>query len=245
MKRTGTPNFYELHSVLPTGVVLPYAGSVPPDGFLICDGSAVDRSTFSKLFGVVGTIWGPGDGSTTFNIPDCRGVFVRGYSGSSTQDPDSASRIPLNAGTFTLINSSTDGSSTVVVTDTTNLAPGMTVSGTNIPATSYVRVVLSPTTFTLGNAANTSNTNTTGSGSGITLTFSNNTGGNYPGSYQPDQFGSHNHTVGGNGGGDYAIGGVLGDIGGADFIVGGSGTSSSGGDESRPRNVAMYQIIKV
>lgn len=53
-----------------TGMVSPYAGSVAPAGWLICDGSAISRTTYSALFAVIGTTYGAGDGSTTFNIPD-------------------------------------------------------------------------------------------------------------------------------------------------------------------------------
>jgi len=53
-----------------TGMVSPYAGSVAPAGWLICDGSAISRTTYSALFAVIGTTYGAGDGSTTFNIPN-------------------------------------------------------------------------------------------------------------------------------------------------------------------------------
>lgn len=66
-------------SAMPVGTVLPYAGSSAPDGYLICDGSAVSRSTYSNLFDVIGEIYGVGDGSTTFNIPDMRGNISVGY----------------------------------------------------------------------------------------------------------------------------------------------------------------------
>jgi microcystin-dependent protein len=62
----------------PTGAVLPFAGSVAPTGFLLADGSAVSRTTYANLFAVVGVVYGPGDGSTTFNLPNTQGVFVRG-----------------------------------------------------------------------------------------------------------------------------------------------------------------------
>jgi microcystin-dependent protein len=52
---------------------------VVPNGYLICDGSAVSRTTYDNLFSVVGITFGPGDGSTTFNLPDLRGQFIRGY----------------------------------------------------------------------------------------------------------------------------------------------------------------------
>ena len=62
-----------------TGVVMPFATTVPPAGFLKCDGSAVSRTTYADLFSKVGTFWGEGDGSTTFNLPDLRGEFIRGF----------------------------------------------------------------------------------------------------------------------------------------------------------------------
>ena len=53
-----------------TGIILPWSDSTAPSGFLECDGSAVSRTTYANLFAVVGTTWGVGDGSTTFNLPD-------------------------------------------------------------------------------------------------------------------------------------------------------------------------------
>ncbi len=55
------------------GVVKMYAGTGAPTGYLICDGAAVSRTTFAALFSAIGTTWGSGDGSTTFNLPDFRG----------------------------------------------------------------------------------------------------------------------------------------------------------------------------
>jgi hypothetical protein len=55
---------------LPVGAVCMYAGSVAPSGYLLCDGSAVSRSTYSALFAVISTTYGIGNGSTTFNLPN-------------------------------------------------------------------------------------------------------------------------------------------------------------------------------
>ena len=55
---------------MPTGSIIPFGGSTAPDGYLLCDGSAVSRSTYSALFAVIGTTYGPGDGNSTFNLPD-------------------------------------------------------------------------------------------------------------------------------------------------------------------------------
>jgi microcystin-dependent protein len=63
--------------LVPTGTVSAFAGSSAPTGYLLCDGAAVSRSTYSALFGVVSTTYGVGDGSTTFNTPNlkCRTVI--------------------------------------------------------------------------------------------------------------------------------------------------------------------------
>ena len=62
-----------LGMIMPIGCVLDYAGSAAPDGFLICDGRAISRTTYSQLFAVLGTVWGAGYGSTTFRLPPTSG----------------------------------------------------------------------------------------------------------------------------------------------------------------------------
>jgi microcystin-dependent protein len=57
---------------IPPGVTVPFAGSAAPSGWLIADGSPVDRGLYANLFAAIGTTWGAGDGSTTFNLPDMR-----------------------------------------------------------------------------------------------------------------------------------------------------------------------------
>jgi microcystin-dependent protein len=65
-------------NLAPPGVVLPYAGSVAPSSWLLCDGSAVSRTTYADLFAAISTNYGVGDGSTTFNLPDGRGRVMAG-----------------------------------------------------------------------------------------------------------------------------------------------------------------------
>jgi microcystin-dependent protein len=64
-------------AALPAGVMIDYAATVAPAGWLMCDGSAVSRTTFASLFATISTLYGVGDGSTTFNLPDFRGRFAR------------------------------------------------------------------------------------------------------------------------------------------------------------------------
>jgi microcystin-dependent protein len=60
------------------GVILPYAGSSEPSGYLFCYGQAISRTTYADLFAITSTTYGAGDGSTTFNLPDLRGRTVAG-----------------------------------------------------------------------------------------------------------------------------------------------------------------------
>lgn len=67
---------------MPTGTVLSFAGNTIPENYLLCDGSAVSRSTYADLFKVIGTTYGAGDGSSTFNLPNLVDRFVEGGSAS-------------------------------------------------------------------------------------------------------------------------------------------------------------------
>jgi len=63
-----------LSTAVPTGTLSMFAGTTAPTGYVLCDGTAYSRTvTYNTLFGVIGTTYGPGDGSTTFNVPDLRG----------------------------------------------------------------------------------------------------------------------------------------------------------------------------
>lgn len=74
----------EVTNFVPPGAVMPYAGSTAPDHWLLCDGSQVNRNTYSRLFSIIGVTYGVGDGSTTFNLPDTRGRFLLSKSAAGT-----------------------------------------------------------------------------------------------------------------------------------------------------------------
>lgn len=61
------------------GAVSAFAMPTPPEGWLVCDGAAISRTDYADLFAAIGTHWGHGDQVSTFNLPDLRGEFVRGY----------------------------------------------------------------------------------------------------------------------------------------------------------------------
>lgn len=154
--------------VMPVGTIIAYGGRNVPKGWLLCDGSSVSRTQYPELYIAIDTSWGRGSqAKTTFNLPDLRGLFLRGVDGLAGRDPNVTSRTALNTG------------------------------------------------------ANT---------------------GNNVGSYQADEFKSHNHYLynrtasSGNYVG-YAAGGL-----GTDF--GGYYSGSTGGSETRPKNAFVYYIIK-
>lgn len=75
-----------INKAVPAGVVLHTAASVAPDGWLLCNGAAVSRTAYADLFAAIGTAYGAGNGTTTFNVPDLRGEFIRGADGGRGVD---------------------------------------------------------------------------------------------------------------------------------------------------------------
>jgi hypothetical protein len=84
---------------VPTGSIMPHTTATEPTGWLECDGAEISRSTYATLFGVISDDYGNGDGSTTFNVPDLRGTFIRGYAHGSANDADKAARTDRGDGT--------------------------------------------------------------------------------------------------------------------------------------------------
>ena len=95
---------------IPTATIVPWTTSSVPTGFLECDGAAVSRSTYATLFGLVGTTYGAGDGSSTFNVPNLADNVAVGKSGTKAL-------------------ASTGGANTVSVTATGNVG-GSTANAT-------------------------------------------------------------------------------------------------------------------
>ncbi len=87
------------NSFVPPGAILAMATTTAPAGYLVCDGSAVSRTTYAALFTAIGVMYGPGDGSTTFNLPNYQGYFLRGINNATGNDPDAATRTDRGDGT--------------------------------------------------------------------------------------------------------------------------------------------------
>jgi len=86
------------NGLTPPGTITAFAGNTIPVGWKICDGSAISRTSYDDLFIAIGINWGQGDGSSTFNLPDLRGRFLRGVDGAAGNDPDATTRTALNLG---------------------------------------------------------------------------------------------------------------------------------------------------
>lgn len=85
---------YTALSSLPAGTIIPFAGNVVPAGFLVCNGAAVSRTTYASLFAAIGTLYGAGDGSTTFALPDYRGRVLQGADDSHAAGTYIAAGLP-------------------------------------------------------------------------------------------------------------------------------------------------------
>lgn len=101
-------------AAMPAGTVIAYAGSSAPYGFIACNGAAVSRETYASLFAAIGTLYGEGDGSTTFNLPDLTDRVVQG---SSTAGTVLAAGLPNISGTMTeraFVRESSGGNITLI-----------------------------------------------------------------------------------------------------------------------------------
>jgi microcystin-dependent protein len=87
-------------SISPAGTIQMFGGVTAsvPNGWLVCDGSEISRTTYASLYVIIGDAFGEGDGATTFNLPDLRGRFVRGVDNGASNDPDAPARTISNLG---------------------------------------------------------------------------------------------------------------------------------------------------
>ena len=85
------------------GTILPWSNSTLPSGYLNCDGTAVSRSTYSALFAIIGTDYGSGNGSSTFNLPDLQDKVPVGVSGSKAVASSAGATTVTPTGSITAI----------------------------------------------------------------------------------------------------------------------------------------------
>jgi len=109
--------------LLPSGMVMAFANSTAPSTWLECNGAAVSRATYAALFTAISTVYGVGNGSTTFNLPDLRGEFIRGFdNGKGTDSGRSIGTTQADATAKNGLSGSTNttGAHTHNVGDSTN-----------------------------------------------------------------------------------------------------------------------------
>lgn len=76
-----------LNTAVPAGAIMPFARDTSPSGWLVANGAAYSRTEYATLFAAIGTTYGSGNGSTTFNVPDLRAEFIRGWDNGRGIDP--------------------------------------------------------------------------------------------------------------------------------------------------------------
>jgi microcystin-dependent protein len=184
--------------VMPTGAMLEYAGSAAPTGWLLCDGAAISRTVYAALFAVLGTAYGAGDGSTTFNLPDRRGKFGIGVDGTYTRGSAGGATTTSSAGSHS--HTGATGSTTLTTAQIpahnhTITDPGHAhgLAGNNGGTTGLVQFynVANDTAYNL-QAGGTNLINTPTATTGITI---NNTGGGTGHDHTISSDGAHTHTV--------------------------------------------------
>lgn len=218
-----------------------YAHTAGPRS-LYCDGSSCLIVQFPSLFLKTGYAYG-GVVGTSFKLYDARGRAIRNPDGGIANDPDAASRTSLGSGTYTVASCvTTSGQATVTLPTFSGVAPGMTVSGTNVPGSTFVRAVSTDgLTITMGNSTDTANVNASGSGT-VTLTFSIGSQAGYVGSVQSDQFFSHTHTTTGIATQGFSVSNGSG----LTLMGGGNPASngSTGGNETRMKNGYLKLFVR-
>lgn len=265
-------------SACPPGMIAPFAMTSPPTGWLKANGAAVSRATYAALFAAIGTAHGAGNGSTTFNLPDLRGEFIRGLDdgrgvdsgrtlGSSQADMIEAHEhtataasagghtptgVTASAGSHTHSGSansagahshtgsaSSAGAHTHSASTSSDGAhshsfTGLQSGGSVLPSTSgaggtWASATGSLTTLSTGSAGSHSHSVTVNSDGAHSHTLSIDSGGAHTHTLSIDSGGAHTHTIT------------------MDAVAAHTHTitvASTGGAETRPRNVAELFCIK-
>lgn len=202
--------------IVPAGTVIQFAGAAAPDGYLAADGAVVSRATYAALFAAIGTVYGVGDGATTFGLPDLRGEFVRGLDGGRGVDPGRTLGSAQAANIASHLHT-VDPPVTVTTQDTHNHT--VTSFGSTSVAGNHAHTLRVGTTGGSGDQAQ-GVSNLTTSVNAVNAAGDHVHSVTVSGTTSQD---THDHTV---------------DI--AEFNSGSTGT----GTDTRPRNVALLYCIK-
>jgi microcystin-dependent protein len=160
---------------IPTATIVPWTSASVPSGFLECAGAAVSRSTYSALFAIVGTTYGAGDGSTTFNLPNLQDDVVVGRSGTKNVGSTGGANTVSSGGNISGTVGGSTANATLSEAQLASHSHSVDIpSGNSAPAP--------PTGLSPSNQSSRSfNTSGTGSGSGHSHNMSANFSGNFAG----------------------------------------------------------------
>lgn len=220
-------------AAVPVGTVLAYAGATAPAGYLLCQGAAVSRTTYATLFALIGETYGAGDGTSTFNLPDLRGEFIRGFDAGRLVDSGrvlgsaqaealkshthTADAVAAHTHALTAATAASGGAHTHVVSGTTD-DPG-THSHTYTRYSTQIQNVVTDVTVHDNVWDGTNSTVSTGLGGAHTHVVSGTAASG----------GAHTHSLSGST-----------DSGGGHTPT----IQATGGTETRPRNIALNYIIR-
>ena len=103
--KTIVPNMDFIFRTIPVGTILPFGSKTVPAGWFECNGAEISRTSYPLLFAAIGTTWGTGNGTTTFNLPDLRNrILIGAQSGAGSEDPtvpaSAASTSGVNVGNY-------------------------------------------------------------------------------------------------------------------------------------------------
>lgn len=191
--------------LLPSGVPLPYAGSAAPTGYLLCDGSAVSRTTYANLFAVIGTTYGAGNGTSTFNVPNIGGrvpvgkgagtFAVLGATGGEETHVTTVAEMPPHNHTAVAISAGTPAGTLA----TTSL---VTDGESTTHFHGYTKPVMSTIIFNVGSADSmTLCTSTVAANTGVEGNGHTHTIAAHGHTFTGTPMGTHNHTINNTGGG--------------------------------------------
>ena len=227
IKTKSTSSDTSIAQATPPGAVMAFARNSAPDGWLKANGAAVSRSTYAALFAAIGTTFGSGNGSTTFNLPDLRGEFVRGWADNRSVDTGRAFG-SAQADEFEEHNHTASTNSTGAHTHTITVNSG----GSH----SHSASTGSAGAHTHDLAAGIRNTSLIAVGTGGTPRYVGNSeigatasSGAHSHTVSVDSAGAHAHTASSASAGAHSHTVTVGD---------------SGGGETRPRNIALLYCIK-
>src|SRR5690554_2439526 len=206
--------FSPYEAMVPTGSTQMFAGTSAPRGWLIADGRAVSRTTYAALFAVIGTTYGDGDGSTTFNLPDMRGVVVRGVDRGRNLDP---SRTQGSYQGDLFASHSHNNSVTIQQDGEHSHAVSIASAGNHTHTDTYIRRISGNGNIFAGNTRTTSGPST--DPTWTTHSMATSSSGLHSHTATVQSSGQHTHTANVN-------------------------NASTGGSETRMKNIAMLGIIK-